>query len=934
MSEDVSVRFGATTGAFDAALSRVRNSLGSLQGESNRLRGAFSGLSSSFSGIFTSGAAGSIGSVTSALGGMSEMAMGAAGALGPVGIGVAAVAAASAASVGVLLGLADGFGEMAEKLDQTSQKLGMATADVMRWNAVAGMAGISQQSFSMSMVRLEKAMAGAAAGGKKASGAFQQLGIDVKAAKNPTEVVMQIADKFKTMPDGPQKIALAMQTMGRAGSQLIPVLNGGREALQEQMQMAEDYGVVMDENFVKKGLAVDDAMDTMNMGFDGIRNTLYDSLAPAMLSTVEGINGLIKSFIQSYKEGGTVKDVMDGVAVTFDVLGTAGSAVFGLLMDVVTAFADVFSAVFDSVAMIFRGTLQEQESGIGFWEGLFKGLIIIVQMVATGFKQWGIIISGSIRLVSTAFVGLAEIVEKALNFDWSGSVAAFNRWKSQMVGIAVDMGTGVFNAGKEGYEKYKATWAKPIKSSMDLGGPSRARADLDLGSTPQEGGKKGSNKAAQEAKRQAQEELAIYLEELKGKMDAAKGNYEETMRLEEEKLARIKGFYGEDSKEYKAALNEKAAMERAHQKEMDGLEKEAIDHRVALKKVAVDSEAELASISLDAERQRIESMAELGQISGEEKLRALNDIANREYAIQVAHENNMYDLAVQALRDKLLLMSTEPAERDRINRQIEQLTAEHNARMKGMEANNANASMAREQQIWTEKNKVQLGAINSLSQSWGNALAQMATGQATFADTVKAMWQGIVGAVAQAIAQMIAQWIAQQLIAALLGKAIKGPTAAGQIMANAGVAASGAYAATAMIPIVGPALAPAAAASALAGAMAFLPMAFAEGGFDIPSGVNPLTQLHEEEMVLPKNLANPLRSMLAAPQRSGLADAAAYAGRAANNNAASGGDVHYHDHTERGMTPSQIVNNRNALAKALKMAHREGRFVGTKVLRA
>lgn len=936
MSEDVSVKFGATTGAFDAALSRVRNSLGSLQGESNRLRGAFAGLSSSFSGIFTSGASGSIGSVTSALGGMSQMATGAAGALGPVGMGVAAVAAASAASVGVLLSLADGFGEMAEKLDQTSQKLGMATADVMRWNAVAGMAGISQQSFSMSMVRLEKAMAGAASGGKKAGAAFQQLGIDVQAAKNPTEVVMQIADKFKTMPDGPQKIALAMQTMGRAGSQLIPVLNGGREALQEQMKLAEDYGVVMDDSFVKKGLAVDDAMDTMNMGFDGVRNTLYDSLAPAMLSTVEGINGLIKSFIQSYKEGGIVKDIMDGVAVTFDVLGTTGGVVFGLLMDVVTAFADVFSAVFDSVSMIFRGTLEEQKSGMGFWEGLFKGLLIIIQYVATGFKQWGIVISGVIRFVTTAFVGLAEIVGKALTFDWSGSVEAFNRWKTQMVNTAVDMGTGVFNAGKEGYEKIKNIWNKPIKSSIDLGGPSRARADLDLGDVAQTGGSKksGANKAAQEARRKAQEELNVYLEELKGKMDAAKGNYEETMRLEEEKLARIKGFYGEDSKEYKAALNEKAAMERAHQKELDGLEREAIDHRVALKKIAVDSEMELANTALDAERQRIEGLAELGQISNEQKLRALNDVASQEYSLQVVHENNMYNLAVQALRDKMLLMSTEPAERDRINRQIEQLTAEHNARMKGMEANNANANMARERQILMEKNKVQLGAINALSQSWGNALAQMATGQATFADTVKAMWQGIVGAVAQAIAQMIAQWISQQLIAAIFGKALKGTTASSQIVANAGVAASGAYAATAAIPVVGPALAPAAAATALAGAMSFLPLAFAEGGFDIPSGVNPLTQLHEEEMVLPKNLANPLRSLLASPQGSNLSGSVAMAGRmAANNNSASGGDLHYHDNTEKGLSPSQIVANRNALAKAIKLAHREGKFVGTKVLR-
>lgn len=936
MNEQVDVKFGATTGPLDAALSRIRSSLGSLGGDANKVKGAFAGLSSSFSGIFTGGSAGALGNIGSAMGGLADMAGSAAGALGPVGVAVGAVAAASVAATGTLLHLAEGFGDMAEKLDQTSQKLGMATADVMRWNAVAGMAGISQQSFSMSMVRLEKAMAGAASGGKKAAGAFQQLGIDVKAAKNPTEVVMQIADKFKTMPDGPQKIALAMQTMGRAGSQLIPVLNGGRDALLEQMKMAEEYGVVMDDAFIQKGLAVDDAMDQMNMGMDGVRNTLYDSLAPAMLSTVEGINGLIKAFIASYKEGGVVKDIMDGVAVTFDVLGKIGSTTFSVLSDIVMAFGDMFSAIFDSISMVFRGTIEEQKSGMGFWEGLFKGLLITIQFVATGFRQFSSVVSGAIRAVAVTFVGLSEIVGKALSWDWSGAVASFNAWKSKMVGVAVTMGNDIVTAGKSGYEKMKNTWTQPIKSTMSIGGPSRARADLDLGSAQASGGsKKGSDKAASEARKKAQEELNIYLEELKGKMDAAKENYTETMRLEEEKIARIKAFYGEDSKEYKAALNEKAAMQRAHQKELDAAEKEAIDHRMALKQIEADHTAEMSRMALDAERQRVEASAELGQINGAQKLAALSDIDAREYAIQVEHEARMYNLAVQALRDKLNLLSTEPAERDRINRQIEQLDAEHKARVKTAEAAQANAQTERDRQIWMEKNKIQLGAINSLANSWGNALAQMATGQATFADTVKAMWQGIVGAVAQAIAQMIAQWIAQQLIAAVLGKTIGGTTAASQIMANAGVAASGAYAATAAIPIIGPGLAPAAAATALAGAMGFLPLAFAAGGFDIPSGVNPLTQLHEEEMVLPKNIANPLRSMLASSQKSGLADSAAFAGSAAaSSTAAMGGDVHYHDHTEKGMSPSQIVANRAALSKAIRMAHREGRFVGAKVLRS
>ena len=83
-----------------------------------------------------------------------------------------------------------------------------------------------------------------------------------------------------------------------------------------------------------------------------------------------------------------------------------------------------------------------------------------------------------------------------------------------------------------------------------------------------------------------------------------------------------------------------------------------------------------------------------------------------------------------------------------------------------------------------------------------------------------------------------------------------------QINSSAMRAAAGAYSAVAGIPYVGPFLAPAAAATAYAGVMAFDVLS-AAGGMAIPGGVNPLTQLHENEMVLPAHIAQPLQNMIA-----------------------------------------------------------------------
>ncbi|OGT54657.1 MAG: hypothetical protein A3E01_09910 [Gammaproteobacteria bacterium RIFCSPHIGHO2_12_FULL_63_22] len=96
--------------------------------------------------------------------------------------------------------------------------------------------------------------------------------------------------------------------------------------------------------------------------------------------------------------------------------------------------------------------------------------------------------------------------------------------------------------------------------------------------------------------------------------------------------------------------------------------------------------------------------------------------------------------------------------------------------------------------------------------------------------------------------------------AAIEGAAVEQATGAASVLASANKAAAGAFSAVAGIPYVGPFLAPVAAAAAFAGVMAFNIFS-AEGGFDVPAGMSPVTQLHENEMVLPANIAEGIRDM-------------------------------------------------------------------------
>ncbi|AOA58280.1 tape measure protein [Acinetobacter larvae] len=92
--------------------------------------------------------------------------------------------------------------------------------------------------------------------------------------------------------------------------------------------------------------------------------------------------------------------------------------------------------------------------------------------------------------------------------------------------------------------------------------------------------------------------------------------------------------------------------------------------------------------------------------------------------------------------------------------------------------------------------------------------------------------------------------------------ALKAGEAIKSIMMYAWEAMAGAFKAMVSIPYIGPFLAVGAGAAALAlvGGLAGK-IKSARGGYDIPAGVNPVTQLHEEEMVLPKQHANTIRAL-------------------------------------------------------------------------
>lgn len=291
----------------------------------------------------------------------------------------------------------------------------------------------------------------------------------------------------------------------------------------------------------------------------------------------------------------------------------------------------------------------------------------------------------------------------------------------------------------------------------------------------------------------------------------------------------------DDGKQAKRDAAAAKLLEREEKEQERSLEM-AWERMRRLEAVEAEGQRDIALIDLQAEEEAAREKYAAHETHLDEYTQQLRAFEERKYAIQA-----------KALADEIELANldptADPSKTAALYAQLEKAAAQHSLAM--VKINSFAADEGRKQ--W--KN-----LFSTISDAFAGSIQKMLLSTGSFAASLRGLFVSMTQAIAQAFVQMSAKNIATMLQQAAVGKGIR----LQEIYGDAKKSASGAYSAVAGIPYVGPFLAPAAAAAAFAGTMAF---ASAEGGYDIPGGVNPVIQAHAREMVLPEKQADVIRGM-------------------------------------------------------------------------
>jgi len=253
--------------------------------------------------------------VKGGLSGLASAAQSVNGVLGNLGLAVTAAG---------MVALVKSSIDAGDELSKMSQRVGISVETLSLWNPLAKQAGVSSEAFEKGLRKLSTAMVDAATGGEDAARTFKTVGVEFRnqdgTLRGTDAVLLDLAERFKAMPDGAEKSALAVQIFGKAGAELIPFLNQGRDGINDLTDELRALGIEMSGESAAQAEVFNDALDKVHLATTSIGTQVMTAFLPAL-------NEMALGMVESAKEGGALRAILDSVVLVLKTLALGAATV-------------------------------------------------------------------------------------------------------------------------------------------------------------------------------------------------------------------------------------------------------------------------------------------------------------------------------------------------------------------------------------------------------------------------------------------------------------------------------------------------------------------------------------------------------------------------------------------------------------------------------
>jgi hypothetical protein len=690
--------------------------------------------------------------------------------------------------------------------------------------------------------------------------AIKALGVSTKDAnghfRNTDDVMQDVNAKLREFAEGSDRNVEGMKIYGRQWSEVSGMVSKFKGVTDEAREKADALNLTISQESVNAMRAYQDSQTEVKDVMEGVNKTVGEALLPRLTHLGEWFASVGPSAVEA------TRSVMVGYLTIQDSITDSAKAMWGVLVDAAEAIGAAIKDTF--------GEGSEPITGMELFQNVIKLIQVAFVGLKIGIQEGSEIISASIRVLITWLEAFGNAAKAAFAFDGKGVASAFKSATDESERILQNSMNKMVEIATKGREQIDAAIMTDI-GKKGASTPSAKPKDGKAGTEKPSGSDTGSS-----AEKSQMMAFEAALAEKKVLYQKDNDLRQMSKQQELDYWQSIAGTVAEGSKDA-IAIKKKVA-----ETELDIL-KQAKAQRDGLTRQQID-ENEKAALS------EIQT-----KVATAEKEKALGEMTNAQLiALKQQYEQQRYQVESSAAADRLALTkgsTDDPVAVAKLEDQKMEIYRKHVAERGKLDT-----------QAMLEQNKGIIEMNKTMEKSMATLMTKAITDWKHFGATLKSVFKGIfdvfmqemiVKPLAEMAMRIVKETALYKALSAFKLSSLTTDTAAEETAATAsvatnateaqslaGLAAVGAMASVAEIPIVGWAMAPEVGAAVYGVAEGFAATAAASGGFDIPTGVNPVTQLHQEEMVLPANIANPLRDSLA------------------NGGASASGDVHLHVHTQ------------------------------------
>ncbi|MBX3444253.1 MAG: phage tail tape measure protein [Planctomyces sp.] len=313
-----------------------------------------------------------------------------------------------------LIAAVKAFESAGSALAAAADRTGITVERLSRLSFAAAQSSTNLETLEGGLRQVAKLVAEAGEGSKAAAAKLQKLGISLQEiqAMTPDEQFRRIAQAISEIENPTLRAAAALDTFGKSGTQLLPLMSGGAAGIKALEEEAERLGLTMSTKDANAARALGDALNRVRMLASHLAVMIGGVLAPYAARFVAQATALVKTFTAWASENREVfVSVAQVAAITvalgfaLGALGTAIQAV-GYTIEatsfIVGALGQIWGAL-GSIVGFVTGTFRVAQAGALLLVGGLQGLGAAA--VATG---------PMLRGLGTAIVDAAALSRTAL----------------------------------------------------------------------------------------------------------------------------------------------------------------------------------------------------------------------------------------------------------------------------------------------------------------------------------------------------------------------------------------------------------------------------------------------------------------------------------------------------------------------------------------